>query len=695
MTIKATIKLLLINGSDNESEHIISLFRAAGRVARGQRAQSAEGLQKLLEQNNWDLLIANDRHPEISLDQCLQQIAKMALDIPTIVLRDEDAETALAAGAADVIASGDDQRLIIASLRELKHLEQRRRFALVEEKLADAEQRSAQLLAQSQDAIAYISDGMIINCNTLFSARFGFQDPDELDCLPVIDLIQEIDRGKIKTLIKAQSLSDSDSDSSVPFAGLSHSGEEFSSYMTLGNAVYDEENCIQMCIRDPRQSEHNRRSSDRREPEPAGMITKSDFLEQLGALNKQANDGSSISSLFFIGIDKFHNLRSRIGIEQGREMVVNVAQLIADYGADEYSLSHICDDALVLLLPAVGEEKAKKVAQGLCREVEAHIIEVGGQSIQCTISIGLLVLDNQHPMATEDLIEGAFRGAENLRAQSGSEGTGNGVSVFIPTYQQKALGDSQGDDDLDAILEEALDNNRFSLAFQPIVSLRGTSGDHYEVQTRMIDENDRQVPAAEFLGSINFDKTNTRLDRWVILQATKALSAKIELDPDTRLFINLTNHALQDKSLITWLGVALKAGGIPPQSIIFQFDERSIIDYLKPAISFTESIRKLGCKLSIGGFGQSDDPLKTLKNVNADFAKISGRYTRELEVDSSSQVLKAMVGSIIEHNSQAVVSDVENAAALAMLWQMGVDYIQGGYLAAPASQMSYEFTDIA
>ena len=54
-----------------------------------------------------------------------------------------------------------------------------------------------------------------------------------------------------------------------------------------------------------------------------------------------------------------------------------------------------------------------------------------------------------------------------------------------------------------------------------------------------------------------------------------------------------------------------------------------------------------------------------------------------------------MVSSINEESAKAIISGVENTAAMAMLWQIGVDYIQGGYLATPSYQMDYEFTDIA
>ena len=71
MARKNTIRLLLINASDNESERLISLFRAAGRVARAHRLSGAEDLHNQLQKSahvldDWDLLIADD-HPDMVL----------------------------------------------------------------------------------------------------------------------------------------------------------------------------------------------------------------------------------------------------------------------------------------------------------------------------------------------------------------------------------------------------------------------------------------------------------------------------------------------------------------------------------------------------------------------------------------------------------------------------------------------------
>ncbi|MFT5692467.1 MAG: diguanylate cyclase (GGDEF)-like protein/PAS domain S-box-containing protein [Oceanicoccus sp.] len=694
MTRKTTIQLLLINESDNEGEHVISLFRNAGRVARGHRANSAEDLHTMLEKDTWDLLIANDKHPEIAVEQCLEQLKKLHLEIPSIAIRDDGVAAAFQAGASDVVGIDDDERLIYASLRELEHLEKRRKLTKVEEKLRETEQRCEQLLSQSRDAIAYITDGMIINSNQLFSARFGFADPEELDCLPIIDLIDESDQEAFKGLLKVQQ-SNGEEDTHFAFKGLRHDGKNFSASMQLCNAVYDDEQCIQISVRDQTSGDSLGVNGSPDINPDTGLYSRSHFLEKLDLSNKQAVAATNISTLLYIGIDNYDSIRSRIGITRSDRVFVDIAAFIQEKSTEENCLTHYCDDSFTMIMPETGAEKAKKFAQSLCDNIQDHIIEIDEQSLQCTFSIGLTVLDNQQQVTTSRIIDNAFAACEQVREIAHNEGIGNGVSVYIQVREKISLADTQNTGDIDSFLEEALDDNRFSLSFQPIVSLRGTIGDHYEVQALITDDSDQEVSASEFLRSISFSKTNTRLDRWIILEATKLLAGKLEQDRDTRLFINLTSQALQDKTLITWLNVALKAGGIPPDAIIFQFEESNIVDYLKPAIVFSETIKAIGCKLSIANFGRSNDPLRTLRNVNADFAKLAGDFTKELEGENSTQTLKTMVGDILEQNSQAIISDVENAAALAMLWQIGVDYIQGGYLASPTKSMHYEFTDIA
>lgn len=697
MTRKNVIRLLLINESDNEAERIISLFRNAGRVARAKRAQSAEELFTMLEQGHWDLLIANDKHPEIVVDQCLELLnSHDTANIPAIVIRDGDAGSALDAGASDVVASNDDKRLVFSALRELRSFDDRKQLASTREKLSDALDRCNLLMAESQEALAYLADGMLISTNTLFCNRFGYLEPEDLDCTPVIDLIAPSDKDRFKQLLKTLADGSGD-DSDFHFTGQAQDGTTFLATMQLSNAVFDDEPCVQLTIEEhllPTLTEKTDAASsiDSEPPSlPAAMHPSDEELSTLlSSLMGQAADSNHCSTLAFISIDGLHPIRDRVGFSQSQLVLSNLSGFIREQLSDSVYCGHYCDDGFIAIFQDGDANSAKQAAEQLCSAIEEHIIETNGQSIQCTASIGLAAIDGQQSNHPTQLIDNAYAACALVEDRGGC-----GVEQFVAKKEIKTLGDAASDEELDHFLEQALESGQFSLSYQPVVSLRGTSGEHYEVRTAMTTDDGITLETSQFSDNVQFSGVNTRLDRWIILEASKTLSAQIEQRQDARLFVNLSADALQDESLIAWLGVAIKAGGIPPSAMIFQFSAADIADYLKPAIGFSASIHKLGCKISITGFGQSNDPFKILNHIKADFAKISDSFTAQLQTGGDVQVLKAMVSSISENNIQAIISGVENAAALAQLWQIGVDYIQGSYLAGPSPAMDYEFTDIA
>ena len=693
MTRKSTIKLLLVNESDNAGEQLVSLFRNAGRVARATLVSSSEELfTALKDKDNWDLLITDDQHPEITPEQCLEQCKKSKADIPVIVIREKCTHMSelCSAGASDVIDPNDETRICFSSFKAVDNYTIQRANNKLSTQLIEIEERCEQLLNQSQDAIAYVSDGMLIGANALFAQQFGYDTPDDLDCLPIIDMISPDDQDNFKALLKAQP--SNKENTHFGFNGCKENGEDFDAEMLLSNAHYDDEDCIQLTIG---KNAGNNNSNTNLDIDPAtGLYNHDYFLSQLNTHIKQAVAGTSISTVLFIGIDQFPAIRKRMGITASEAILVDAAQFIQKQTEQESCLSHYCDDGFTMLLPDTGAEKALIFAQEMCKKLEHHIIEIAEQSIQCTISIGLTTLDGQQDNPHE-VIDGAFSASELVRDEANNNGIGGNAKIHVPVRERKTLGDASSDEELDQVLEEALEDKRFQLMFQPIVSLRGSAGDYYEVIITMLNENDELVGANDFLGSLNFSGINTRLDRWIILEATKLLSGERDKGQDIRLLINLTTHALQDKSLIPWFSVALKAGGIPAEAIIFQFSEHDIADNLTPAIGFSETLQGTGGSISINHFGANDDPIKLLKHVNPTFVRLNSNYTEQLDGSSDTESLKSLVSEVSSNKAKTIIPDIQNASALAVLWQIGADYIQGDYLAAPGNEMNHEFTDIA
>lgn len=667
MARKNTIRLLVINGSDNDSEHLVSLFRTAGRVARAQRVAGAAELHAALQQD-WDLLIVDDRHPELQLEAALEAVRAAKVDLPVLALRETaDAAALFAAGAHDVVAPADEQRIVAAALRELANGELRRTVGKLRKQLDEAQQRNALLLGEADEAIAYVADGMVIGANPVFAERFGYASVDDIDCMPVVDLITANDHEGFKLALK------SGVEDQFIFTGTRADGDTFEASLRLRNATYDDDPCTQLIVES--QAAEAAGASAVHDAE-TGLYTRAYLLEQL-AHRKQGR-------LLYIGIERYGELRAELGFDAAVRLSNGVARLLKAANPNpQITLALLNDDAFALLSDALDDASGLDLGWQLRERVAAHDFGLPAAQ-QCLLYIGIAAIGRSLPL---EVVDNAFRAAENTR---GSEG--GGVALHRSAAAAETL---VAPVDPERMLDEALAEQRFAILFQPIISLRGAAGEHYEVLLRMRGDTDALELPDSFIDALGRSASNARLDRWILLEATKQLAENRARGNDTRLLINLTANVLHDDTMLSWLGVALKAAGLPPSALILQLRELDVINDTKAAKAFAEGIRQLGCRFSIGGFGRVMDSLKTLHNVPVDLVQVDASFTRNLLSTNDTQPLKNLVSAVGAESAAVVIPFVENASVLATLWQVGADFIQGHYLQAPSRVMNYEFTDIA
>src|SRR5210317_1541386 len=109
--------------SQNEAERIISLFRGAGMAVRAHRITSEPDFKEQLDDGVWDLLVVDNRHPEVSLPFNIETLKEKEIDLPIILTTDdyspETIERAFKQGIQDVIDSKADGHFIHAAQREM------------------------------------------------------------------------------------------------------------------------------------------------------------------------------------------------------------------------------------------------------------------------------------------------------------------------------------------------------------------------------------------------------------------------------------------------------------------------------------------------------------------------------------------------------------------------------------------------
>ena len=341
-----------------------------------------------------------------------------------------------------------------------------------------------------------------------------------------------------------------------------------------------------------------------------------------------------------------------------------------------------------MLIPKITVDEAQARGEEIAKAMRSQIVDIDGATLQFLYFVGVAII-NETTCNSDTPVSHALQAFELTVSRAQKD-----KNILATTYEEEAETSKSGrsSKEIAKMVQNALNRGRFRLLFQPILSLRGSDKEHYEVLLRMVDDDNTGMSPTEFLDVAAEIGATTKIDRWVILEAIKLLAQHRAAGNNTRLIINLSKESLKDATLPPWLGVAFKAKKLPPEAIIFQLQENDINDHLNIAKSFTEQVTALGCECSISHFGCALNPFSALEHVSAQYIKVDGSFTQELQRGGGEpEALSTLVSQIHEHEKITIVPFVENASVLSRLWQSGVHYIQGYYLQGPAESMDYDF----
>jgi len=191
-------------------------------------------------------------------------------------------------------------------------------------------------------------------------------------------------------------------------------------------------------------------------------------------------------------------------------------------------------------------------------------------------------------------------------------------------------------------------------------------------------EPERFIPAAE-----RFDLMPT-LDRWVVEQACRFLSAQPVQDQHLLIMINLSGKSLSDKSFLGFVADSIENSNVSPKCFCFEITETAAVSNLTLVNQFVNHLHEMGCRFALDDFGSGLSSFAYLKNLPVDYLKIDGAFVRNI---AHSEVDRAMVEAInnIGHvlGIQTIAEFVDKPEVLEILRELGIDYVQGYHIGRP------------
>jgi two-component system, cell cycle sensor histidine kinase and response regulator CckA len=165
-----SIRLLMIEDSEDDAALLLLLLRQAGFDIHSERVDSAGALALALNKN-WDLVISDHSMPRFSGNEALKTVRSRDADIPFIfvsgTIGEDVATDAMRTGAQDYVMKTNLKRLVPAVQRELRDAVERK-----ERKRLD--RRVRQL--QKYESIGRLIGGIAHDFNNMIGAILGWSE---------------------------------------------------------------------------------------------------------------------------------------------------------------------------------------------------------------------------------------------------------------------------------------------------------------------------------------------------------------------------------------------------------------------------------------------------------------------------------------------------------------------------------------
>jgi EAL domain-containing protein (putative c-di-GMP-specific phosphodiesterase class I)/GGDEF domain-containing protein len=228
-------------------------------------------------------------------------------------------------------------------------------------------------------------------------------------------------------------------------------------------------------------------------------------------------------------------------------------------------------------------------------------------------------------------------------------------------------------------LQEAFQQNRIFLAYQPIIKSSDGDVDSYECLLRISDGRGRFESAGRLIKVAEKMGTVETIDEFVLRTGVEELKK----NKNFKISINVSNITTSSDE---WLKMCTKElfDEEIAKRITFEITETAAQKDLRKTAYFTAAIQALGCEVSLDDFGVGFTSFRQLRSLSINSIKIDGSFVLGLEENKENLIfIRSLIDFGKSYGLKTVAECVENGEVAKKLIDLGVDYMQGYYFGVP------------
>ncbi|MEQ1560097.1 MAG: EAL domain-containing protein [Methyloglobulus sp.] len=236
------------------------------------------------------------------------------------------------------------------------------------------------------------------------------------------------------------------------------------------------------------------------------------------------------------------------------------------------------------------------------------------------------------------------------------------------------------------ILEDAIEEDKFVLFYQPILTISTNDISHFECLVRIQQDDGTVIMPNDFVFHAEELGLISKIDRIVLKKALKQHIVLNRKGKHYKLSVNISRRSFDDVSIFGDFAQFFDDPDVDQKRIIFEITDSASVSNNQLTNFLINQIKELGCVLALNDFGIEYPSLHYLKNAPIDYVKIDGSLIRQIDKNNDDKVfVKGLVEVAQAFGKKTVAEYVESEAILTILKEFGIDYAQGYYIGKPVA----------
>ncbi|AQR94919.1 EAL domain-containing protein [Clostridium saccharoperbutylacetonicum] len=405
-----------------------------------------------------------------------------------------------------------------------------------------------------------------------------------------------------------------------------------------------------------------------------GLSNKVLFMEKLDEQLELIKSSEVEGAVIFVDLDDFKKINDVMGHKFGDELLIALSEQFKKLVEKKDTICRQGGDEFFILNPSIKENEIEAYVNKLLNLFNQGF-KVQDKQISITGSIGVAL----YPKDGTDS-DTIMKNADSAMYKAKELGK-NRYALYDPEIYLKL----QRKTAIERILRNAIENNEFSINYQPQYDAMKNEIFGFEALLRLNSKELGFISPAEFIPIAEESGYITQIGLWVIkescLQSVKWLRGGYKFKS---ISINISSVDLQQPDFIEKVTDIIKETGIDTDIVEFEITETVLMQSLDLSINALNHLKSMGIRIALDDFGTGYSSLNYLRKIPINTLKIDKSFIDNI---ASNEKEESIINNIIQMahtmDLKVVAEGVEIADQLSILKEKECDYIQGYYFSKP------------